>query len=121
MHMEKLFTFLAQGEAAPQAAAGGSMWQTLIMIGVIVLFFYFILYRPEQKRRKAMELKRSSLKKGDRVTAVGIIGVVQSLKDNSVVLRLVESGKVEVPRASITEVTAGAEEEKAEESPQTTT
>ena len=41
------------------------MWQTLIMVSIALLFFYFILMRPEQKRRKEMEDQRSALKKGD--------------------------------------------------------
>ena len=44
-------------------ARGGSMWQTLMMVGIAVLFFYFILWRPERKRRKQVEQQRSSMKK----------------------------------------------------------
>ena len=46
------------------------IWQTVMMIGIAMLFFYFILWRPEQKRRKALDDQRNSMKKGDRVVAV---------------------------------------------------
>ncbi|HSX04328.1 MAG TPA: preprotein translocase subunit YajC [Rhabdochlamydiaceae bacterium] len=101
----------AEGEAAQPAAREGNFMQTLIMIGIAVLFFYFILWRPEQKRRKAMEQQRSALKKGDRVTAMGIIGTVAQIKDNSVILRMVDGAKIEVLKNAITDVQPGSEDD----------
>lgn len=87
-----------------QMANRGSMWQTLMMVGIAVLFFYFILWRPERKRRKQMEHQRSSMKKGDRVTAMGIIGVVDRVKEKTVVVKMVDGAKVEFLMAAISEV-----------------
>lgn len=95
------------GEGAP---AGGNMMQTVIMIGVALVFFYFILWRPEQKRRKQMEQVRSSLKKGDRITAMGIIGTVVKVQDNSVVISLYDNAKMEILKAAITDVQPAADE-----------
>lgn len=103
-------SFPLMAEGAEPARQGGSMVQTVVMIGVAVLFFYFILLRPEQKRRKAMEKVRSALKKGDRVTAMGLIGTVYKIQDNSVILSMVDGAKVEVLKAAITEVQPVAEE-----------
>ncbi|MBF5050520.1 UPF0092 membrane protein [Candidatus Clavichlamydia salmonicola] len=82
----------------------GSVWQPVIMIGVALMFFYFIMWRPEQKRRKTMERKRSSMKKGDQVTVMGIIGHVDSVKEKTVILRLVEGSKMEVMTAAISDI-----------------
>jgi len=98
-------SFIAQDAAAQ----GGGMTQTLIMIGIAMVFFYFILWRPEQKRRKAAQALRSSLKKGDRVTAMGIIGTIDRLTDDTVVLKMVDGSKIEMVKAAITEVKAGSE------------
>ena len=100
-------------DAAP--AAGGGITQTLIMIGVALVFFYFILWRPEQKRRKAAEQLRSSLKKGDRVTAMGIIGKVDRIQDQTVVLRMIDGSKIEMLKGAITDVQPASEDEKATE------
>lgn len=116
--MKKLFLALGalgaslplMAEGAEPARQGGNMMQTVVMIGVAVLFFYFILLRPEQKRRKQMEKVRSSLKKGDRVTAMGLIGTVYKVQDNSVILSLHEGAKVEILKAAITDVQSAAEE-----------
>lgn len=80
------------------------IWQTLIMIGVAMVFFYFILWRPEQKRRKLMEQQRSEMKKGDKVTAMGIIGTVNKINDQTVILNMVDGSKIEVLKGAITEV-----------------
>ena len=85
-----------------------NMYQTVIMIGIALLFFYFILWRPEQKRRKKMQEQRSSLSKGDRVTAMGIIGTVLQIDDKTVILKMVDGAKIEVLKDAITVVQPGA-------------
>ena len=121
--MNKLFTFCLSISAlifsslpvfaaeAPAAGRENNFMQTLIMIGIALVFFYFILWRPEQKRRKAMEKQRSALKKGDRVTAMGIIGTVSKVQDNTVILKMVDGAKIEILKGAITDVQAGTEEE----------
>lgn len=91
----------------------GSYWQTLIMIGIAILFFYFILWRPEQKRRKVMDKQRSSLKKGDRVTAMGIVGTVVRVQPESptLILKMFDGAKIEMLKAAITEVHPATDEE----------
>lgn len=101
--MSSLPLFAQDGEAAPAAKEGGFM-QTLIMIGIALVFFYFILWRPEQKRRKAMEQQRNSLKAGDRVTAMGIIGHIVKVQETSVILKMYDGAKIEVLKAAITDV-----------------
>ena len=101
-------SLLADEAAAP--AAGGNMYQTLMLLGFGVVFFYFLLWRPEQKRRKAIEKQRSSLKKGDRVTAMGIIGSVVRMQDNTVILKMVDGSKIEVLKMAISDVQPGTEE-----------
>ncbi|MBI5272557.1 MAG: preprotein translocase subunit YajC [Chlamydiia bacterium] len=101
-------------DAAPSSQSGIS--QTLIMIGVALVFFYFILWRPEQKRRKAAEQMRSSLKKGDRVTAMGIIGKVDRVLEQTLVLKMIDGTKIEVLKAAVTDVQPASEEEKSQAS-----
>lgn len=97
-------------DAAPSPGSG--ITQTLIMIGIALVFFYFILWRPEQKRRKAAEQMRSSLKKGDRVTAMGIVGKVDRIQEQTVVLNMIGGAKIEVLKAAITDVQPGGTEEE---------
>lgn len=99
-------------DAAPAARQQGAFWQTLIMIAIAIVFFYFILWRPEQKRRKAMEQKRSAMKKGDKVTAMGIVGTIDRIKDQTIILKMVDGSKIEMLKAAITEVLPSDESEK---------
>ena len=101
--------FADEGDAMPPRDQG--MMQTVIMIAIALMFFYFILWRPEQKRRKALESQRSSLKKGDRVTAMGILGTVSKIQENTVILRMVDGAKIEFLKGAITDVIPGTEED----------
>jgi len=101
-------TIFAQ-DAAPTPAGGIS--QTLVMIGIALVFFYFILWRPEQKRRKAADQMRNSLKKGDRVTAMGIVGKVDKIQEHTIILKMVDGAKIEMLKGAITDVQASTEEE----------
>jgi preprotein translocase subunit YajC len=74
------------------------------MIGIAFLFFYVILWRPEQKRRKALEDQRSALKKGDRVAAMGIIGTVLRIGEQTVILKMYDGTKLEFYKAAITDI-----------------
>lgn len=109
--LSALFTgtipLLAEGSSGVQAQ--GSMFQTLMMIGLAIVFFYFILWRPEQKRKKAMEQLRGSLKKGDKITAMGIVGTVVKVQETTVIVALYEGAKMELLKGSITDVQASAE------------
>ena len=102
-------------EAAPQARQQ-NMWQTLMMIGIALLFFYLILWRPEQKRRKKMANQRKGLSKGCRVTAMGIIGTVVRVDENTVILKMVDGAKIEVLKNAITDVQPGSEQKTADAS-----
>lgn len=108
------FPLVAEETAAPASGGTGNLAQTVIMIAVALVFFYFILWRPEQKRRKQMEQVRSTLKKGDRITAMGIVGTVVKVLEKSVVVSLYEGAKMEVLKAAITDVQAAVGEEKGE-------
>lgn len=103
----------AEGEEA-LPPPDNSLWQTLVMIGIAFLFFYIILWRPEQKRRKAIEAQRSSLKKGDRVAAMGIIGTVVRVEENTVILKMYDGAKLEFYKAAVSDVLP-EKDEKGEE------
>lgn len=101
-------------EATEVTRDRGSFMQTLIMIGIAIVFFYFILWRPEQKRRKSMEKLRNTMKKGDSVTAMGIVGTIDRVKEQTVIIRNVDGSKMEVLKGAISEVKSPTEETEKE-------
>ena len=60
---------------------------TIIMLVVMLGVFYFMLIRPENKRKKEAEQTRNSIKVGDEVTTIGgIIGTVVNVKEDKFVM-----------------------------------
>ena len=66
-------------------------YASLIMIVAMVAIMYFLMIRPEQKRKKAAAEMRSSLKKGDQITTIGsIIGRIVMVTDNTIIIETSE-------------------------------
>ena len=65
----------------------GDMSGMLIMLVGMVVLFYFMMIRPENKRKKEAEQMRNALKEGDKVTTIGgITGTVVNVKEDKFVI-----------------------------------
>ncbi len=75
---------------------GGSLY-TVVYLGAIVAFFYFVMIRPQQKKSKELDAMRAGLKIGDEVLTIGgIKGTIAKISDDSVI---VKSGDVNIEMA----------------------
>ena len=64
---------------------------TLMMLVVLIAVFYFMIIRPENKRKKAAQELRSSLKKGDKLTTIGgIVGNIVQVNDETIIIETSE-------------------------------
>ena len=93
----------------PSSQTGGGNqppgWVNVVPMVLMIVIFYFILIRPQQKKAKEHDQLLKGLKSGDRiVTSSGIVAIVISVKEKSVSIRSADS-KLEVTKASVTEVT----------------
>ena len=71
-----------------------SLMSLLITFVPMIAIFYFLLIRPENKRKKEAEAMRGAVKKGDKITTIGgIVGVVVDVKEDKIVI---ESGADQV-------------------------
>ncbi len=70
---------------AVDATAGfGSL---LLPVVVMLAMLYFMMIRPENKRKKQAEEMRNSLKKGDQITTIGgIVGRIVQVTDNNIII-----------------------------------
>ena len=86
---------------------------TIIYFAVILAVFYFLLLRPEQKRKKQAEEMRSSLKLGDEITTIGgIIGIIVDLTDDTVTIETSEDRvRVTLARWAISSIGKAAEQQ----------
>jgi preprotein translocase subunit YajC len=99
---------------ALQAGGGGMGWLSVAPLIFIFAIFYFLLIMPQQRRQKKWQAMLSSLKTGDKVvTSGGLRGTIVALKDDSVHLRVPPDNlRLEVTKASVTQVTTAEEEAK---------
>ena len=111
-----MFYFLADAAAGADAAQGGGLGTTIIMLLVMVGVFYFMLIRPENKRKKEAEQMRSAVKKGDKVVTIGgITGTVVDVKDNKFVLETgADQVRIEFEKWALSTNETAAEAKKAE-------
>ncbi|MCD9856024.1 preprotein translocase subunit YajC [Epilithonimonas sp. JDS] len=83
------------------AAPAQSMTPTLIMIGLMVVGFYFLMIRPQMKKQKQEKNFQEALKPGARVvTTSGMHGKIFSIADDGVVIETL-SGKLKFEKAAI--------------------
>ncbi len=99
-------------QTAPSAT--GSMLTTIIPFGAVILIFYFLIIRPQNKQRKETERMLSALKKSDKIVTIGgIHGVVLAVKESSVIVKIDEGTKIEINRSAVASVKVdGAKAEK---------
>ena len=106
--MNELLSTLPLLMAAPgadPAAGAGSILPTLVTFGLVFVIFYFLIIRPQNKKQKETKKMLASLKKGDRVVSIGgIHGTIQSIKDDTVVLRIDANTKLTFSRSAISNV-----------------
>ena len=60
---------------------------SIVMLVVMLAIFYFLLIRPENKRKKKAEAMREGIKKGDTVTTIGgIVGKIVHVNKDTIVI-----------------------------------
>lgn len=84
---------------------GGQQPNTFAMLLPLLLIFvimYLFMIRPQVKRQKTHQQMLAALAKGDKiVTSGGIYGEIDSIKEESVVIRVAEKTKIEVLKTAI--------------------
>ena len=79
-----------------------AMIANLAPIILMVLIFYFLLYRPQKKAQEARTKMLDSLKVGNRIITVGgIYGTIVRLTDEIVTIKIADKVEVDVSRNAI--------------------
>lgn len=95
--MNSILFIIAQ---TPQG--GASSLNMLLMMGLMILVFYFFMIRPQMKRQKELSKFRSELQKGDKiVTTGGLYGKIEEIKDNIIVLEVAPNVKLKVDKSVV--------------------
>jgi preprotein translocase subunit YajC len=82
--------------------SGGFDWTIIIFLVLIFAVFYFLLIRPQRKRQKQQQQLMEELKRGDKViTAGGIYGVIESVSEDSVIIKVESGATMKVSKSSV--------------------
>lgn len=108
-----MFLFLTE---TPVPAGGMDFSFILMMVGMLALL-YFVMIRPESKRKKEAEKMRNDLSVGDEITTIGgIIGTVVNVKDDKFVIETsADQVRIEFAKWALSTNETAAEREKAEQ------
>jgi preprotein translocase subunit YajC len=93
----------AMAPASGQPAGGGGFMDIIFLFGPLILIFYFLLIRPQQKQQKKHTEMVKSLQRGDEVvTSGGLYGTVMSAEEPEfLMIQIADKVKVKVARSSV--------------------
>jgi preprotein translocase subunit YajC len=96
---------LAMGPAPQPGQPSPPAWTSMVPLVLLVVVFYFVLIRPQQKKAKEHQQLLKTVKPGDRIlTSGGILGVIITVKERTVTLRSADT-KLEITKSAIAEIT----------------
>lgn len=104
-----MFITPAYAQAATTGAAGGGgldMIMSFAPILIMVVIFWFLIFRPQQKRMKAHQAMLGNITRGDTVvTTGGLVGkVTKSVAGEDLEVEIAQGTRVKIARSGITDV-----------------
>ena len=121
--MNLLFDFfpllmgMPAGGASGSSGGSGQLVTTIITFGLVILIFYFLIIRPQSKKQKETKRMLAEIKKGDKVVTIGgIRGTVQAVHDETVVVKVDDSTKLEFSKSAVSQVVQRTPQKKEQKS-----
>jgi preprotein translocase subunit YajC len=88
-----------------QQSGGGNLLSLILPFVILIAVFYFLLYLPQSREKKRRQKMLDSLKQGDTVTTTGgIIGVIQRIDGDVVILKVSEGTNLKVEKWAVSRV-----------------
>ncbi len=88
--------------AQPGGSGSQNPLAAFIPLVLIIVVFYFLLIRPQQKRAKAVKTMLDQLKTGDQVVTIGgLRGTVAAVDKDAVILRVADNVKLTFNKSAI--------------------
>jgi preprotein translocase subunit YajC len=104
---------------APQGTGTGGasgLLGTFLPFILIIGIFYFLIIRPQNKKQKDTQRMLAALKKGDKIITIGgVHGVISTVRESSVVVKVDDNTKVEFSRSAIATIVEVSKAEKIED------
>ena len=84
---------------------GGQMASMFVTFGLVFVVMYFLIIRPQSRRQKQTKTMLAALKRGDKVATIGgIRGIVHSIKDDVVIIKVDDNTKIEFSKSAVATV-----------------
>ena len=102
-----------EGAGGTQGGGGTQLVTMLVTFGLIIVVFYFLVIRPQNKKKKDAQKMLQGMRKGDRVVTIGgMHGFVDSVKDDAVVLKVDDNVKIKFSKSAVSQVLERSGESK---------
>lgn len=103
--MINFFIDNALADTATQPSTTQGIISMLPMIAILVLFMYFMVIRPQSKRAKDHKKLMDSLQKGDEVVTLGgILGKIEKISDDFVIINIAENTNITIQKSAISNI-----------------
>jgi preprotein translocase subunit YajC len=99
--MMSFFISDAIAEAAPAASAQPELASLILPIGLVVLFYFFLI-RPQSKRQKEHKEMVNGLQKGEEIiTSGGLLGKITNVGENFITLEISRDINIHVQKSAV--------------------
>lgn len=72
---------------------------------LMIVLFYFLLIRPNQKRQKAIQEMQNNLQKGDKIVTIGgLHGIIDAIDEDKIVIKCGDGSRLTYDRTAVREV-----------------
>ena len=94
-----------QTSGASGSGGGGQLITMLVTFGLIIVVFYFLVIRPQNRKQKEAKRLLENIKRGDRVLTIGgLQGFVDSVKEDSVILKVDDNVKIKFSKSAVSQI-----------------
>lgn len=98
-----------------ESSGGSSIWGMILPFVLMFAIFYFLLIRPQQRKSRERGNMLKALQKGDKVTTIGgLHGTIDTITDDTIVLKVNDVSKLTFDRSAINNVAARSTDAKSE-------
>ena len=103
-----MFVTAALAQSAPGATAAAPGISDMLVqfapILLLVVIFWFLIFRPQQKRAKEQRKMISEIAKGDEVIAAGILGRVENVGEHFLTVEVADNVHIRVQKGAVSNV-----------------
>ena len=99
-------TFLLDAATTPAATSptglGGSGMSSFLMIGLVIVVFYFFMMRPQMKKQKAQQNFMGEIGKGTKIVTIGgIHGKIIEVRDKTFIIEVEGGNKLQIMKSAV--------------------